>query len=239
MCYTQLHILHPSDSGEVQKENIAGESKSMTTKKIKRNDPCPCGSGKKYKQCCMRKDEAPRRTRAILAHRLADQEMSEDVAEEWAAYEATFDEIEAATESMDAYRSQFEQILNDPQAIAEHAQNLFAGARFAPYHYPAADVRRACEVSAYPEPPPRDASGYVQFLNIATAYLADKKSRLRISRELLQMIPDYVAEERYMDAWLIQFCAYHMAETPNQANPFMVQMFEHGLNEWRAEVVRS
>ena len=23
--------------------------------KIGRNDPCPCGSGKKYKQCCMRK----------------------------------------------------------------------------------------------------------------------------------------------------------------------------------------
>lgn len=23
------------------------------TKKIQRNDPCPCGSGKKYKNCCM------------------------------------------------------------------------------------------------------------------------------------------------------------------------------------------
>ena len=22
-------------------------------KKIRRNDPCPCGSGKKYKRCCM------------------------------------------------------------------------------------------------------------------------------------------------------------------------------------------
>jgi len=26
-----------------------------------RNDPCPCGSGKKYKQCCLRKDEAKAR----------------------------------------------------------------------------------------------------------------------------------------------------------------------------------
>ncbi|MBN8767103.1 MAG: tetratricopeptide repeat protein [Thiobacillus sp.] len=25
----------------------------MTTQKIARNDPCPCGSGKKYKQCCL------------------------------------------------------------------------------------------------------------------------------------------------------------------------------------------
>lgn len=23
---------------------------------VKRNDPCPCGSGKKYKKCCMQKD---------------------------------------------------------------------------------------------------------------------------------------------------------------------------------------
>ena len=26
--------------------------------KIGRNDPCPCGSGKKYKQCCLEKDQA-------------------------------------------------------------------------------------------------------------------------------------------------------------------------------------
>ena len=26
-----------------------------------RNDPCPCGSGKKYKQCCLDKDEAKAR----------------------------------------------------------------------------------------------------------------------------------------------------------------------------------
>lgn len=27
------------------------------TKKIGRNDPCPCGSGKKYKNCCMKKEQ--------------------------------------------------------------------------------------------------------------------------------------------------------------------------------------
>ncbi len=27
------------------------------TEKIGRNDPCPCGSGKKYKKCCMGKDK--------------------------------------------------------------------------------------------------------------------------------------------------------------------------------------
>jgi len=28
--------------------------------KVGRNDPCPCGSGKKYKKCCMAKDQAQR-----------------------------------------------------------------------------------------------------------------------------------------------------------------------------------
>jgi len=35
--------------------------------KIGRNDRCPCGSGKKYKQCCLAKDEAPERTTFVAA----------------------------------------------------------------------------------------------------------------------------------------------------------------------------
>lgn len=31
----------------------------MNTTKISRNDPCPCGSGKKYKQCCQNKETTP------------------------------------------------------------------------------------------------------------------------------------------------------------------------------------
>lgn len=40
------------------KKNLYKEAKKMNTivkgKKIGRNDPCPCGSGKKYKYCCGR-----------------------------------------------------------------------------------------------------------------------------------------------------------------------------------------
>jgi hypothetical protein len=36
-----------------------------------RNDPCPCGSGKKYKKCCWAKDEA--KHAAELASRAAAQ----------------------------------------------------------------------------------------------------------------------------------------------------------------------
>ncbi len=31
---------------------VAGGRVVMKTAKTGRNDPCPCGSGKKYKQCC-------------------------------------------------------------------------------------------------------------------------------------------------------------------------------------------
>jgi SEC-C motif len=33
--------------------------------KTGRNDPCPCGSGKKYKKCCLPKHEAQDRERAF------------------------------------------------------------------------------------------------------------------------------------------------------------------------------
>jgi tetratricopeptide (TPR) repeat protein len=39
--------------------------------KTGRNDPCPCGSGKKYKNCCLTKDEAAKRERLAAAVRPA------------------------------------------------------------------------------------------------------------------------------------------------------------------------
>ena len=37
--------------------------------KIGRNEPCPCGSGKKYKHCCLQQQEAAARARAAAAVR--------------------------------------------------------------------------------------------------------------------------------------------------------------------------
>ena len=36
--------------------------------KIRRNDLCPCGSGKKYKRCCMAQHEAAAREKLALAN---------------------------------------------------------------------------------------------------------------------------------------------------------------------------
>ena len=44
---------------ETKRELYLEQKKSGTVivgKKVGRNDPCPCGSGKKYKKCCMNKE---------------------------------------------------------------------------------------------------------------------------------------------------------------------------------------
>jgi len=38
-----------TDSGQ---QNIHSAQKPFIHDKVGRNDPCPCGSGKKYKKCC-------------------------------------------------------------------------------------------------------------------------------------------------------------------------------------------
>ena len=49
-------------SAEGTAENIAAEKRRPKVKtaaeKVGRNDPCPCGSGKKYKKCCGREQGA-------------------------------------------------------------------------------------------------------------------------------------------------------------------------------------
>lgn len=47
-----FHVVEEGDS-ETRTETA---HKTVHHKKVGRNDPCPCGSGKKYKKCCMEKD---------------------------------------------------------------------------------------------------------------------------------------------------------------------------------------
>ena len=42
---------HPNEDGSVAREAAPGAEPAQPMPKVGRNDPCPCGSGKKYKQC--------------------------------------------------------------------------------------------------------------------------------------------------------------------------------------------
>ena len=65
----RLYMVRPKTNEEVRRKKVAqitgtgGSDKTVKKQPVKKtkigaNDPCPCGSGKKYKQCCRDKDEA-------------------------------------------------------------------------------------------------------------------------------------------------------------------------------------
>ena len=68
----RLFLVQLRTNQEVKREKVAKETGTAAAsqtqvkkqpvrtadKKVGPNDPCPCGSGKKYKQCCMQKDKA-------------------------------------------------------------------------------------------------------------------------------------------------------------------------------------
>ena len=70
----RMFLVQLRTNQEVKREKVAKETGTAAAvktqvkqqpvrnaaKKVGPNDPCPCGSGKKYKKCCMQKDKADR-----------------------------------------------------------------------------------------------------------------------------------------------------------------------------------
>ena len=92
--------------------------------KIGRNDPCPCGSGKKYKHCCLRNESAPEpvESTALSAQRKASDFLQnrfrarqrDAIFEDFFGQFEDQDELNAATRDLDAGLAQMLVInLND------------------------------------------------------------------------------------------------------------------------------
>jgi len=58
----QTFVMSRGQEAAAQRGGQTEDGKGVTVrregKKVGRNDPCPCGSGKKYKKCCLEKEEA-------------------------------------------------------------------------------------------------------------------------------------------------------------------------------------
>ncbi len=55
----QPMVTNRGDGSNAPRRTLPGGSRAAAAPvKIRPNDPCPCGSGKKYKKCCMKKDAA-------------------------------------------------------------------------------------------------------------------------------------------------------------------------------------
>ena len=61
--------------------------------KIGRNDPCPCGSGRKFKNCCLEREEASRREQREASNAALNAEVQRD-------YEA-FEDFHRSEEAAD------------------------------------------------------------------------------------------------------------------------------------------
>lgn len=49
--YEHIGVLHPASKSA--RGTVVSARNSKTHPKIQRNEPCPCGSGLKYKKCCI------------------------------------------------------------------------------------------------------------------------------------------------------------------------------------------
>jgi hypothetical protein len=234
----------------------------MTANKVGRNDPCPCGSGKKYKYCCLRKDQRQRRQRVSSSRRRPDpqlddlrrqvdqisrqleqhlpddetQELREQIrdVESMARYAAMEDEIDAAVQSLEAHRVDAEKMMADPEAAMTRALQLFSEEPFADLRFGPDELKRAFEVVGYPSPGwgPLSDEDMEIMVRAAIQLAGDKTQRFYLSRRLMMTLPDYVETGRYLDACLIEYSAYRLIETPEESNPFMFVMVQLALEAW-------
>ncbi len=60
MKFLSKHGFSPAFLSEEDAEDVVAPEEPFRREapKVGRNDPCPCGSGKKYKKCCMGKADA-------------------------------------------------------------------------------------------------------------------------------------------------------------------------------------
>ena len=236
----------------------------MTSKKIGRNERCPCGSGKKYKHCHLAADEQrhreslPKPAPAAAEPPQPPPEIADlpgllkqfsktgpaggraEFADLLAkagpviAYVAKQAEIEAAEAALEPYREEFGKKLADPEACREWTATLFTEECFAPLRFSAADVRRAFDQVGYPANAPGNERT-AEIIRSAILHLADKERRDSAAMSLLVQLPEFVAAGRHLDAWLIQLSAIHTIEGDQECNAFLFAMFAFGYEAWMAE----
>ncbi len=142
--------------------------------------------------------------------------------------------IEAAAKAIEAHRADFDKLVGDKEAYQQRTRSLFAEECFVPLRFTADDVQRAFDKVGKPIPGSSD-DHFVETVRKAILHLADKDRRNQFAMSLLMHLPDYVAANRPLDAWIIQHCSYLTQEETDASNPFLFQMFSYGYDGWVAE----
>ena len=231
--------------------------------KFGRNEPCHCGSGKKYKKCHVAADQAERdrQRREEQSSNPAD-ELSEafSLAKEGSLpaganlstddpklgglspqskeilleYVQRREEIERAGEALDGHWEAAESICADPERFSDIAGELFGDPRFDALRFTADDVHRAFEKVGFASMETLDEES-VNILVKAMLHVADKKRRMVLGVGLLIHLPDFVSSGRYLEACLLQLLAFETMEKTEKTNAFLYHMFTSGYETFVAE----
>ena len=233
----------------------------MTTKDVGRNDPCPCGSGKKYKYCCLRKNQQRRRQRGRtvsapsagegpiglleqvdwLTRQLGkvpgeEARELEKQGRELALMATLFarqEEIEAALDTLEAHRPVLDEFLQDSKRATERALELFSEERFDALRISVEELKHAFELVGYPAPGPfgMEEEDLDILLKAATYLASDEQEREHAVRALLVELPGLVAAERFEDARLVQYSADRLLAKPDEPNPLYFAMVQLAYEE--------
>lgn len=207
--------------------------------KTGRNEPCPCGSGRKFKHCCLahgdtmtgteHRNVSPKSTR--LAEGISPLiQQAQEVAE----YEARRPAILATHDELEKHRKPYEKLFKNPKKFFNRTEKLFAEPTFESMRFSANDLQRAFEGVGYP-PASQRGDELIDIAGKALNFLLNEKQRDALARRLLCMLPDFVAEGRHLDAWIIQHSAILLNQPPEGGfSPFLMCMFLQGMKEWDA-----
>jgi len=233
---------------------------------IGRNDPCPCGSGRKYKHCCLRRDRKIEQLERAVARfeygeqntvktvrRLVSELNSESgsepereleslfaAAEAMADFETQREAIEEASEKLESHRTEFEALMDDSSSALDHAMRLFSEETFAPFRYTPEDLNEAFSRTGFPRLHREEIEpADMEAIIGAMLSMVDEKDRLRLSLELFMLLPDYVDAGRYMDAWMIQLSALKMVDEPERSNPFLTSLVFQAYEAWWQQLTQE
>ncbi|HEV2391457.1 MAG TPA: SEC-C domain-containing protein [Verrucomicrobiae bacterium] len=240
-----------------------------------RNDPCHCGSGKKYKRCHLPLDEQARlaaRPPTPEPPEEAPFEGLEEAAPDWKPtpenlknfgslfkslessgmlkrdpelrrlfdenevlirYVNCEQEIEAASKELTLHEDGFKKLAADDEALNRITEKLFAEEAFRHLRFTPEQVEKAFEKAGY-SPSIKGKEMIEKLFFKALLFLASKEYRKKTSMELLMLAPRYVKEGRLIQARLIEIAALATVEDTDETNPFLMQMFRWGLDEWAA-----
>jgi hypothetical protein len=225
--------------------------------KIGRNDPCPCGSGKKHKKCCLEKG---------ADYWMVDDELTDDEVmvfdpdfdrftgqhqavpvmnapehgirefDEFMEFNSSIEEINAADRKLAPHHAEFVRLITENQgALFDRSAELFAEPSFDFHRFTKKELSKVLKTLG----PLTDLSSSEERVNYsirATKMMTNELEQRLIACRLMCLLPKYVAEERYMDACIIKNSAMMLFDSEEEdVVPFLIHKFIAAMKQWNRD----